>query len=368
MIFIYCDGGLANRFASLISGMSLARIVNKRPMVVWPLNNHCLCPLEVILEPDFDISSCNLTELVAKETFELGLFHDHISATAAKMPFRSAYQFPSLENLVDEVSSKQQSVLLYPALIIEKLGKENIHASIQALRFKKNILDFVRKYILVEIGGPFYSIHLRNTDIKCGYKWTELVPLIENQETNRFFLCSDDRMLERRFVGFSNVSILEKSSYQEKLNSTKGWNMPGIDDVGRPTNSNIYRSADSVQDALKDFLILSQGNFMFQSSSTFYSMAKVFGEALRLSPFDRPVPLEYVSVLEVRKILQKFNLSIDAIKSLCVNLQVYDRRDEAIILLEEFSQSSFTSDSDREWAKLTIRNFFKMGFLAITGE
>jgi hypothetical protein len=99
-----------------------------------------------------------------------------------------------------------------------------------------------------------------------------LYDLIASRSNAQFFVCSDDKDVERRFAALPNVHIYDKQAHVEKL-VHGGWNSHTADHSGRVYACNVNRSSLSVLEAIVDLLILSRSNIVRTSGSTFLSAA-----------------------------------------------------------------------------------------------
>jgi hypothetical protein len=121
--------------------------------------------------------------------------------------------------------------------------------------------------------SDFLGLHIRKTDFGShGADDDNLYTLVTNCPQKQFFVCSDDKEVERRFGNLPNVAIYPKRAHVEKL--VEGdWNSTISDHSGRVYACNVNRSETSVEDALVDLLILSRSQIVRTSNSTFLNTA-----------------------------------------------------------------------------------------------
>jgi hypothetical protein len=119
----------------------------------------------------------------------------------------------------------------------------------------------------------FFGIQIRKTDFGSnGADDQNLYDLIVGRADAQFFVCSDDKDVERRFSALPNVHIYDKQAHVEKW--VQGdWNSHTADHSGRVYACNVNRGALSVQEAIVDLLILSKSGIVRTSGSTFLSAA-----------------------------------------------------------------------------------------------
>jgi hypothetical protein len=119
----------------------------------------------------------------------------------------------------------------------------------------------------------FFGIQIRKTDFGSnGADDQNLYNVIEGRSDANFFVCSDDKDVERRFSALPNVHIYQKQAHVEKLVSGD-WNSQTADRSGRVYACNVNRGALSVLEAIVDLLILSKSKVVRTSGSTFLSAA-----------------------------------------------------------------------------------------------
>ena len=63
-VIIYCNGGLGNRFGALISGLALAKSINKEPIICWSENNWCGCSFQDLFNTNYIVVQKTTKELV----------------------------------------------------------------------------------------------------------------------------------------------------------------------------------------------------------------------------------------------------------------------------------------------------------------
>ena len=100
--------------------------------------------------------------------------------------------------------------------------------------------------------------------------------LIKNNQDELFFVCSDDKETELKYMEFNNVISFAKLEYPKKL-IDGGWNDTITDSEGRVFNFNIDRSRQACIEAFIDMLILAKTNIIeTNKDSTFFQFANYY--------------------------------------------------------------------------------------------
>ena len=102
-IIIYCDGGLGNRLNALLSGMAIVHYFGIDYVIHWPANQWCAAAYSDILGQDSHVSTASLISLNGTLGDHAMLLHDSIAADALGVPFASAYDYTSLDDLHEKL-------------------------------------------------------------------------------------------------------------------------------------------------------------------------------------------------------------------------------------------------------------------------
>ncbi len=278
-IDIHCDGGLSNRLGCLFSGLHLSTLVNATPRICWDLNKWC----DIALEDLYDFS----IETIDIDYMQNHIDYEHFICHGCSIHAKNSSVSP--EKIVDP----NTEVLLYDYLDLI-FNKGNIFYSDNAFqingdtpesiawldkfKLKPNIVDPVVQFIKNNNIDKTSTIgvHVRGTDIGRVQKnitpTKHIYDIVANNPDNLFVVCSDEREIEEYFESLPNVVTFKKSSYVTKIDPTKGW------------DNNVYRSKESIIEALQDALILSQtkhillnsGVSSFTKISEFYMKSNLF--------------------------------------------------------------------------------------------
>lgn len=269
LVYIYCDGGFGNRFNSLVSGLSLAKSLEREPLILWPQNNWCMAAFDELFDCKFGSSSQTIQGLLAQNN-TVNIFHEN--------QFSNELVWTHYEHVdIALLKNSDSHVLYYSSLIASWVNMQHLETEIlPKLKFKYELVFAARTVIdeNISTGNRFFGIHLRKTDFGNSNEVdTASLAMIRSRPNDVFFVCSDDADTEIRFSKEQNVFVHKKTSYVEKL--VQGdWNSWITDSNNQNWPFNVNRSSDSVKQALIDLLILSQSDIVpTNTRSTFLQTA-----------------------------------------------------------------------------------------------
>jgi hypothetical protein len=270
-IFIYCDGGFGNRYNALLSGLAIAEAGGLEPVIVWPTNNWCGASYEDIFENARVVQNRELVSFVAeKDRYHHLMVEDHLSMNVPNVSPSNFTDFPSL---LEYAKATDKDVFYYVALIPQCVDMLLVKKHLLANPFCPAIRDRAAAFLREQNLSEFFGIQIRKTDFGAGGADDQnLFDLISKCPDKVFFVCSDDKDVERRFAALENVRIYDKQAHVEKL--VEGtWNSHTADHSGRVYACNVNRGALSVMEAIVDLLILSKSKVVKTSNSTFLNAA-----------------------------------------------------------------------------------------------
>jgi hypothetical protein len=255
-IIIYCDGGLGNRLNALLSGMAIVHYFGIDYVIHWPTNQWCAAAYSDILSQEAHVSTASLISLKGTLGDYAMLLHDSIASDALGVPFASAYDYTSLDDLHEKLLKSGQHLFFYPALVPQWIPEALIHAEMRNLSFTPHITSEVENFIRSTLKKPFHGLHLRRTDLNIGLTDLEVFKIAQGNPDCSFFVCSDDPQAERLASGHPNVFSRTKTSYVQKKQGDDSWLALSKDEDGRTYHGNIQRNKESVIDGAIDMLIL----------------------------------------------------------------------------------------------------------------
>ena len=269
-MFIFCDGGFANRVNSLISGMVLAELLGLDFLVLWPRNNRCGATFEEIFTSDIAHVPWRLQDLIPYEKkLRLWIHENDVGFSEPVASLRSISSTGELRALFD---SDNRSILFCENSCLNWLPTDLLDKALNKLSFTASITDAAKRVLPSSMKRPFAGIHLRGTDFGMPPPVDEMLSLVTTKPNSSFFVCSDDPVLEKRFAEYPNVFVHHKSAYVNKL-SEGAWKTDVLDSDGLPYTSNIDRTAQSVIEACVDLLLLAASDVYPTSSSSFLALS-----------------------------------------------------------------------------------------------
>jgi len=270
-IHIYCDGGFGNRFNGLLAGLILAEVADIRPVVVWPRNNWCGAAFKDIFQNDFEIVERELATYVPeKDNYHFLMTENHLDMAVA---YKSPLHFPTLSEVIAYLKSDNKAVYFHTPLIPSYLPLDDVLEKIKTLKIQTYILDEATNFIKVNELKDYSGLHIRKTDFGANSVDDNMFyQKIDSARGAKYFVCSDDEQVEAKFKALPNVSVYPKRAYVSKKIDGE-WTDITLDHSGRAYPCNVERSAQSVIDAVVDWLILSQSNIITNSASTFLRSA-----------------------------------------------------------------------------------------------
>lgn len=240
-LLIICEAGFCNKFLSLLGGLVIADELGLQPLVLWPQNDLCgidflsvfsiqgilvindnnKVPSELI-QDSFGV----VNVLRGSPVTEAHHYNDYSSFDALCMGFKQSKARLGVytNHIVPNYFPHQK--------ILDKLGSLTINGELCA---RVN-------YIFNEWGDEsVYGVHLRGTDFPNPLNYDQVFYFIEKNNKHRFFICTDDQSLEKRFSILPNVVRNLKTTYPIKSEKGKAWyykNEHGVDvfNIIRTTN------------------------------------------------------------------------------------------------------------------------------------
>jgi hypothetical protein len=294
LLIANCDGGLGNRFNTLIGCIALSRLTGLSLKVLWPRNDWCEANLPDVFDTTFDYSNEEIAELSSGRVNQLK--NQPIQQVGGFFLF-SYHNLPPVDQFLTIANSARNGVGCAFTHLPTHIPRAALLDAGRYLKFNKTLVQKADDFISREIGMPYFGIHLRRTDITCGFQDWEIQTLASKYSQQRIYLCSDDPSSEARFR-IPNIVIKYDKRHVIKKQDKASWTK---DTYFGETNSYIYpsnvrRTQDSILDAVVDLLLLSNSRLIGDSVSTFFLVAqflqevepKFFSHALAL-PKDRPI-------------------------------------------------------------------------------
>ena len=270
---IFCDGGLANRLNTLIFGLILKAKFGGDWALSWPINNWCGARFESLFKINIPVYEKTLNYYKENEEFYNLIMHENQLKFNEKLMFyhKNLNTFEHYRLILEY----DKPIIYYHNIIPSFVEIKDIIEPIKCLKVKDEILILAHSFCVANgINDDVLGLHIRKTDFGGAVNDDELFKLALNS-SNKFFVCSDDLEVNRKFARLNNCCVYEKNFFPEKMIKTDGWNRITTDDQGRINPFNITRSSNSIFEALVDLLILSKTKQILTSHSTFLNMSVI---------------------------------------------------------------------------------------------
>lgn len=278
-IYIECDGGFGNRFNELITGLSIARLFNLEPVVVWPKIAGCMAGFDDLFDNSIAeillMDSEQFSAIKSQNSLQFMVHeHNYMVDDVNRIPTEQAVmRRKDLNELYDAVHESNLDIHFSTNLIPPYLDLGLISSILDQLVFLREITDKVHELLALYSDKMFFGLHARLTDFNVAEtKKQEWKNLISEHSDKLFFICSDSAEFEKELINnYRNVFCFPKHSYVEKV--IDGDWQQGFAYEGRIMRFNVKRSSDSVKEAMVDLLLLSESEIIKTSNSTFLRTA-----------------------------------------------------------------------------------------------
>lgn len=245
-VLINCDGGLGNRFGSIIGGLRAAWALHFDPLIRWLPNSNC--------------------------NAELGDLFERIPGA-----MHTGEIDPSLPMVTHRPWKERKCYALaeWPAMTRSFIYNSNRWTGcgrdvLQAFSIKSTIRDQVETFVAQHgIDKSWIGVHVRGTDNKH-QNAIDIAWRLVRAHKGKVFLCSDDESIETLFRG--HAVMFPKSEYVTKLFPDEPWRMIPKDNVAHHCY-NVHRSKEATVQGFMDALILSRTTFQC-GGSTFCRLAQ----------------------------------------------------------------------------------------------
>lgn len=274
---IFCDGGLANRINSMISGMVLAERLGRSFRILWPLNNRCEASFDDLFDMRCFVGEHRLIDLVPLSANLILWLHENDVGFAGNIQRLRDLKPVEASQLLESSIGENKTILFSENSILSWLPEEDIRRHVRDLSFHAEF-RYQARQILVDKGlynkSCYISVHLRGTDFPQRTPIEEAKNLVKKHTEDIFFICSDEKKIESELSCFPNVFINNKRSFVEKM-ADGPWRFQTKDSDGLPYTSNINRDRDSVKEAVVDLILLAFGRPLATSASSFLGLANL---------------------------------------------------------------------------------------------
>ena len=270
---IFCDGGLSNRLNILIFALILKSKFGGNWAISWPINNWCGAKFNTLFSAEMPVYEHPLGYFKDNENDYILIMHENQKDFKVDL-IKYQKHFTNYQQYGDLLLS-EKPIIYYHHLIPSFADSNDINEGLKFLKIKPEILIAAYSFCVHnQINESVLGLHIRKTDFGNTVDDEALYKIASNSD-HKFFVCSDDEIVNDRFAKLMNCFVFKKKYYPEKMIDDTHWNDLTTDDQGRIYNFNINRSAQSVNEALVDLLILSKTTHILTSNSTFLRMAMI---------------------------------------------------------------------------------------------
>lgn len=279
---VLCDGGLCNRLNALIFALILKRKFGHEWVISWPENNWCGAPFDSLFTSPLAHDTRTIEDVKAAQDQHLLLMHENqIGFDERRLIInKTLASYDDYRAHLDSGTSVVYFNSLLPPFVTAADVRDALALLAPAAGVAAAAGNFIRQH---GIDANTIGLHIRKTDFGNAVDDQALYAQAA-ASTARFFVCSDDAEVNRRFAALPNCAVFEKAAFPEKLDAGAAWQHWTTDAEGRRFPFNINRSAASVVDGLIDLLILSQTEIVPTSGSTFLATARLFRSCSFFNP------------------------------------------------------------------------------------
>lgn len=271
---VLCDGGLSNRLNSLIFALVLREKFGHSWEISWPINNWCGSDFYKLFSINLNVNDHSLLHYKEnQDDYVLVMHENQANFTENAIVYQSTISnYSEYEDLL----GRGKPIFYYHHLLPNFAQVLDIKRAtcdlIVSYEITKKATDFCNEH---DINDSVLGLHIRKTDFGNTVD-DEALYKLASESSQRFFVCSDDALVNERFSNLPNCCVYKKSSFPEKILTDSHWNALTKDDQGRAYNFNIMRSGQSIEEALIDLLILSKTTHVLTSHSTFLRISMLF--------------------------------------------------------------------------------------------
>lgn len=285
-LLIICEAGFCNKLFSLLGGLLIADKLGLKPLVLWPRND--LCGVDFLsVFPTQNMLIINDNSKITSELMldSFGVVNIVQGCTVTEVHHYSEYS--SFDALCLAFKQSTAHLGVYTNHIVPSyFPHKEILAKLDNLSINSDLVAQVEQMFNTWNDEPVYGIHLRGTDFPNPLNYDQVFYFVEKNNKHKFFICTDDQTIEKRFSTLPNVVHNPKATYPIKPKKNQEWyykDEHGVDVF------NIIRTSDFVMDGIVDLLLLSRTKMLKQPDigSTYWSAAKLFNQLwLRKKPDD----------------------------------------------------------------------------------
>ena len=274
-LLITCDNGLTNRIFSIINGLYLSKLFNKKLYIYWDNNHTCNCEYYDIFEYNKKINIINKDEynnIIKYNDYTWISTRDNNESNLDLKNYILIKESIKLCNL--NVLKNDKLVILTTYFFTDFIKNNDIYNNFKNLNFRKYILEkFIKIKNELNINKDVFGIHIRASDSlyvlnNSGIKnliINDIKELLKKNNNIKFFIASDSNKIKLEFSNlFKNNITYFKSGSFERINDLQ-WGT-------KFELNNIKRDINSIIDGIIDFLLLNSTKFIYPSGYSTFSL------------------------------------------------------------------------------------------------
>ena len=274
-VWIYCDGGLANRVNCLVNGLIIARKFDTNYHIFWPINRYCRAGFDDLFNYPFQTIDKGKDEI--RKFVRLGIVADHnfiCSPDNLWVNPRVTNIFSSTSKRIHDLFKLVDKVVVFSPMPIYEFGSE-FKDVLREIFIPKAELISNTTYELdrMKLKEPYWGLHMRGSDAKKSEKYYHFYRILIRFLPGQIYLATDDSELIYFFESNRNLIKRDCGVRVAKADDFAGWNASIRDDNDEVMPYNVTRSIGNVRDAIIDLLLLSKSRLIPTSSSTYLELA-----------------------------------------------------------------------------------------------
>lgn len=274
MNIAYCDGGLGNRFASLLVAYVTQKKYGTAWIIAWPTNNWCGASFDKLFDSDFQWNDTEITSYKRFPDDYRFVIHENPSGAIIGeiCDQKNLRSYDDLDLILNAGKHVFYTANLLPAFVSapDFMGLDVL------IRPSDKVLGRVTEFLKNQsIDHHVKGLHLRKTDFRSNLNVDDLFAEVASTPSQRYFVCTDSKEIQDKFASLSNCVSYEKTDYPQKLKPDLDWNGTITDNAGRHFPFNINRNEKAVLEGWADLLILSMTDIIQTSNSTFLNLARI---------------------------------------------------------------------------------------------
>lgn len=284
--YIVTDSSLGNHIISLLSGLVIAKYLKRTPTIIWSRTNVCDISFNDIWKnTEFNVIEKKVSDFFKNDLNEKYELITHGSKNRLETHNAPFINFDLVNNInnrysintsdedfykfIEDLQNVENIVYFYPRLF-PRVILNKIMCEFYNFKFHDKFLEYAKKFVeLHKIDYSVHGLHVRKTDSEMNLVINPIIDIVKKSPNHRFFVCSDCPETEILLSKYNNVLYNPKKFFTTKKFKDKDWRDYTVDDEGRNYPSNVIRNKESIEEAIKDILILSRTTIQNTNESTF---------------------------------------------------------------------------------------------------